>query len=92
MDKKKAVWCFVLITLIISVTACSKMASEQTEKPDAADDETGKAVTVSETIPDVLEQVSDEYKEPAQVQGRIERLDYKTYESFSYAEKSEQLT
>lgn len=92
MDRKKAVWYFVLFILVISVTACSKRNSEQIEKPDVAGKEAGKAVNVSENIPDALEQVPDEYKEPAQVQGRIERLDYKTYESFSYAEKSKQLT
>lgn len=92
MDGKKAVLCFVLFVLVISVTACSKKTSEQVEKPDAAGDEAGRAVSVSENIPDVLEQVPDGYKKPAQVQGHVERLDYKTYESFSYTEKSKQLT
>lgn len=92
MDGKKAVLCFVLFALVISVTACSKKTSEQVEKPDAAGDEAGRAVSVSENIPDVLEQVPDGYKKPAQVQGHVERLDYKTYESFSYTEKSKQLT
>lgn len=92
MDGKKAVLCFVLFVLVISVTACSKKTLEQVEKPDAAGDEAGRAVSVSENIPDVLEQVPDGYKKPAQVQGHVERLDYKTYESFSYTEKSKQLT
>ncbi len=91
MDGKKAVWCFVLFVLVISVTACSRRTPEQVGKTDISDKEDGNAVTVSENIPDALEQISDEYKKPAQVQGRIERLDYKTYESFSYAEKSKQL-
>lgn len=91
MDGKKAVWCFVLFVLVISVTACSRRTPEQVGKTDISDKEDGNAVTVSENIPDALEQIPDEYKKPAQVQGRIERLDYKTYESFSYAEKSKQL-
>ena len=91
MDGKKAVWCFVLFALVISVTACSKRTSEQVGKTDVSDKEEGEAVTVSDSIPDALEQVPDDYKKPAQVQGSIERLDYKTYESFSYAEKSKQL-
>lgn len=92
MDGKKAVLGFLLFVLVLSVTACSHENAKQTGKPDMAGEETGKAVGDSETIPDVLEQIPDEYKEPAQVQGHIERLDYKTYESFSYVEKSEQLT
>lgn len=91
MDGKKAVWCFVLFVLVISVTACSRRTPEQVGKTDISDKEDGNAVTVSENIPDALEQIPDEYKKPTQVQGRIERLDYKTYESFSYAEKSKQL-
>lgn len=92
MDGKKAVLGFLLFVLVLSVTACSHENAKQTGKPDMAGEGTGKAVGDSETIPDVLEQIPDEYKEPAQVQGHIERLDYKTYESFSYVEKSEQLT
>ena len=91
MDGKKAVWCFVLFVLVINLTACSRRTPEQVGKTDISDKEDGNAVTVSENIPDALEQIPDEYKKPAQVQGRIERLDYKTYESFSYAEKSKQL-
>ena len=91
MDKKTAVWCFILFILVISATACSKKTSEQVEKSDVSGKEAGKTVTVSENIPDALEQVPDEYKKPAQAQGSIERLDYKTYESFSYTEKSKRL-
>lgn len=92
MDGKKAVLGFLLFALVLSVTACSHENAKQTGKPDVAGEEAGKAVGDSENIPDVLEQIPDEYKEPAQVQGHIERLDYKTYESFSYVEKSKQLT
>lgn len=92
MDGKKAVLVFLLFALVLSVIACSYENAKQTGKPDVTEGEAGKAVGDSENIPDVLEQVPDEYKESAQVQGHIERLDYKTYESFSYAEKSEQLT
>ncbi len=92
MDGKKAVLGFLLFALVLSVTACSHENAKQTGKPDMAAEEADKAVGDSETIPDVLEQIPDEYKKPAQVQGHIERLVYKTYESFSYAEKLEQLT
>lgn len=92
MDGKKVVWCFILFALVMSVTACSKRTSEQMEKSEVSGKENRKTMTVSKSIPDTLEQVPDEYKKPAQVQGHIERLDYQTYESFSYAEKSEQIT
>ena len=91
MDGKKVVLVFLLFALALGVTACSHESAKQTGKPDVAGEEAGKAVGDSENIPDVLEQIPDEYKEPAQVQGHIERLDYKTYESFSYAEKAKQL-
>lgn len=62
MDGKKAVWCFVLFVLVISVTACSRRTPEQVGKTDISDKEDGNAVTVSENIPDALEQIPDEYK------------------------------
>lgn len=91
MDGKKVVLAFVLFVLVLSVTACIDKNTKQMGKSDVAGKETGKAVNVSGKIPDELERVPDGYKKPAQVQGHIERLNYKTYESFSYAEKSTQL-
>lgn len=91
MDGKKVVLAFVLFVLVLSVTACSDKNTKQMGKSDVAGKETGKAVNVSGKIPDELERVPDGYKKPAQVQGHIERLNYKTYESFSYTEKSTQL-
>ncbi|MGI6754699.1 MAG: hypothetical protein ACOX4F_01615 [Atopobiaceae bacterium] len=42
-------------------------------------------------IPDQLEYVPDGYDQPAEQAGTLERLDYQTYESFSYAEKNQVL-
>ena len=42
-------------------------------------------------IPDELEYVPDGYDQPADQAGTLERLDYQTYESFSYEDKSQPL-
>lgn len=49
---------------------------------------TGQATT----IPAELERIPDGYEEPADRQGTLERLTYTTYESFTYEEKSRELT
>jgi len=42
-------------------------------------------------IPEELEYIPDGYTRPAEHAGTLERLDYQTYESFTYAEKSQPL-
>lgn len=42
-------------------------------------------------IPDKLVQIPQEYKEKALQQGTLEQLDYKTYESMTYEQKSKEL-
>ncbi|MDE7187321.1 MAG: hypothetical protein K2O13_07420 [Lachnospiraceae bacterium] len=46
----------------------------------------------SARIPDTLFQIPDGYDSPASEQGTLERLTYTTYESFSYEERTKQLT
>ena len=43
-------------------------------------------------IPDELEVISDEYRKPAAQEGTLVRLDYETWESFSYEQHSQKLT
>lgn len=43
-------------------------------------------------IPDPLETIPEEYKVPAQQEGTLVRLQYKTWESFTYEQHSQQLT
>lgn len=43
-------------------------------------------------IPDELEAISDEYRKPAEQEGTLVRLDYETWESFSYEQHSQKLT
>lgn len=48
--------------------------------------------TGSGQIPDELAQIPEEYFGAASEQGTVERLEYQTYESMSYGEKTTQLT
>lgn len=47
---------------------------------------------LSGVIPEELEYVPSGYTTPAQEQGTLEKLDYDTWESFSYAQKTQKLT
>ena len=47
---------------------------------------------MSGTIPGELEYVPEGYQQPARLSGTLEKLEYQTWESFSYAEKSQKLT
>ena len=51
-----------------------------------------KRTALSGTIPEELEYVPEGYQQPARLSGTLEKLEYQTYESFSYAEKSQKLT
>lgn len=46
----------------------------------------------SGVIPDELEYIPSEYYNPAKQQGRLEKITYDTYESFSYEKKTQKLT
>lgn len=53
----------------------------------------GQNGTLSETeIPEELEEIPERYTEPAAQQGTLEKLEYDTWESFSYEEHAEMLT
>lgn len=43
-------------------------------------------------IPEELAQIPEDYFQPASEQGSVERLDYQTYESMSYEDRTTQLT
>lgn len=51
-----------------------------------------KRTALSGAIPEELEYVPEGYQQPAQHPGTLEKLEYQTWESFSYAEKSQKLT
>ena len=46
----------------------------------------------SGTIPEELEYIPKGYKRSAKQQGRLEKLEYRTYESFSYESRTQELT
>lgn len=51
-----------------------------------------QVVTQNRDIPQELENIPPEYKSTAEHQGTLERLEYTTWESMTYAEQSKQLT
>lgn len=71
---------------LLLLTACTSGG----EGPDGANDaleriretETQSGERMSATIPSDLQMIPDDYRVPANQQGRLERLTYTTYESF----------
>lgn len=51
-----------------------------------------KRTALSGTVPEELEYVPEGYRQPAQHPGTLEKLEYQTWESFSYEERSQRLT
>lgn len=51
-----------------------------------------KRTALSGTIPEELEYVPEGYRQPAQHPGTLEKLEYQTWESFSYEDHSQRLT
>ena len=47
---------------------------------------------LSGTVPDELEYIPAEYKHPAEQAGTLEKLTYQTWESFSYEDRTQELT
>ena len=71
-------------------------SSETTEEKtmyDNADDNTDISEDyLSGIIPDELEYIPQGYENPAEQQGRLEKLTYDTWESFTYKQKTQKLT
>ena len=80
---------------LLLLTACTSGG----EGPDGANDaleriretETQSGERISATIPSDLQMIPDDYRVPANQQGRLERLTYTTSESFSYEDRSQEL-
>lgn len=86
----------ILTAVMFTMTSCAnntvgkKSSSESLlnsapsiQKSDSAEDS-----NTVKTIPDNLEEIPKEYFSAADDQGKLEELNYTTYESFSYADKS----
>ena len=84
----------ILLSLLFLLSGCSSQPA-----PEQAPAESGQEISepmshenLSGTIPDELEYVPDGYTKPAEHPGTLEKLEYETWESFSYAEKTQKLT
>lgn len=74
-------------SVMVLLTGCQGPAPDST----ASNQPTG-ATTTGGVIPEELEQVPPSYVDPSDRPGRLERLSYDTYESFSYEEKTRPIT
>lgn len=52
----------------------------------------GNKTNLSGTVPEELEYIPAEYKSPSEHPGMLEKLTYQTWESFSYEERTQELT
>lgn len=79
-----------LLAALFLLSGCSigqevPMGSVESQK-------TTKPEVLSRNIPEELEYIPDGYTAPASQPGTLERLDYETWESFSYEQKNQKLT
>lgn len=87
--RRKAAWIFAILLLVaMTLTACQDRSSES-EDADTVKEEKGNQ---EKSTSYELEYISEEYREPSEYPGRLEKLTYQTWESFSYEEKSQELT
>lgn len=71
----------------------SSETKEEKTMYDNADDNTDISEDyLSGIIPDELEYIPQGYENPAEQQGRLEKLTYDTWESFTYKQKTQKLT
>ena len=94
----------VLVVLMLLLAACGKTSvstnelataeasSEESSEQKETEEMTNKSLNNTGQIPDVLEEIPDEYYLPAQHPGTLEKLTYQTWESFTYEEHSQALT
>ena len=94
---KKIICLIAAAVLMLCFTACIKSVNNNvtdnatvTENRENITDM--QKVNLSGTVPDELEYIPDGYENPAREQGRLEKLTYDTWESFSYEQKSQKIT
>lgn len=86
---------FILLALLVG---CSETSSGKNtvEIPSESKTESTKAgedngMVASGRIPQQLARIPEEYEKPSKIAGRLEALDYTTFEAFSYEEQSAEL-
>ncbi len=94
---KKIICLIAAAVLMLCFTTCTKSVNNNvtdnatvTENRENITDM--QKVNLSGTVPDELEYIPDGYENPAREQGRLEKLTYDTWESFSYEQKSQKIT
>ena len=91
---------FTVILSILGLTACSGRNNETvatgtvTEKEEIEEEMAVQSenTNINGRIPETLELIPDEYRQPAEHKGTLNRLTYDTWESFSYEDHSQTLT
>ena len=69
----------------------TESSSDESDRQKETEDMT-KQLSNTGRIPDVLEEIPEEYYSPADHAGTLNKLTYQTWESFSYDEHSQELT
>ena len=69
----------------------TKPSSDETETQKETEDMTKQLINTGR-IPEVLEEIPEEYYSPAEHAGKLNKLTYQTWESFTYEEHSQELT
>lgn len=104
---RKTVFIVMAALLLLGMTACGNSMEQQPSQTenieqeqtvtentqtevDTVDDE--QRNNLSGTIPDELEYIPDGYRSPSEHPGTLEKLTYKTWESFSYEDHAQELT
>lgn len=96
----KKLFLFMVILSILGLTACSGRNNETvatgtvTEKEEIGEEMAVQSenTNINGRIPETLELIPDEYRQPAEHKGTLNRLTYDTWESFSYEDHSQKLT
>lgn len=96
----KKIFLFMVILSILGLTACSGRNNETvatgtvTEKEEIEEEMAVQSenTNINGWIPETLELIPDEYRQPAEHKGTLNRLTYDTWESFSYEDHSQKLT
>ncbi len=91
-EMKRIVSAAAMISILMS--GCGTGMKESTEKVSTGNIEqtVENNEYLSGVIGDSLEKIPDSYLQPADQQGQLVRLDYETWESFSYEQHSQRLT
>lgn len=95
MLMQKALSAALCVATLVGLPGCSALRPaepETSQMSEPGESTRSQAKEEGNVIPDELEYVPEGYTRPAEHPGTLERLDYQTWESFSYEEHSQQLT